>query len=105
MSERVLEALTRRLNDPDEHIYVRMEAAATLARADRADGWSFIKQRLQDDYATHRLEAVIILAELDKPDSVSLLQSVLSDSTQNAEVRAGAAWSLGELGEKGKGHG
>jgi HEAT repeat protein len=99
MSERILEALTRRLNDPDEHIYVRMEAAATLARADKADGWSFIKQRLQDDYATHRLEAVIILAELDKPTSVSLLQSVLSDPIQNAEVRAGAAWSLGELGK------
>jgi len=98
-SERILEALTKKLNDPDEHIYVRMEAAATLARADRADGWDFIGQRLQDSYATHRLEAVIILAELDKPTSISLLQSVLSDPMQNAEVRAGAAWSLGELGK------
>lgn len=98
-SESILAALTDRLNDADEHIYVRMEAAATLAGADRADGWDFIRQRLQDDYPQHRLEAVIILAELDKPTSVTLLQSVLSDSTQHAEVRAGAAWSLGELGD------
>jgi HEAT repeat protein len=97
-SERILDALSDRLNDPDEHIYVRMEAAATLARADKADGWDFIRQRLQDDFATQRLEAVIILAELDKPTSISLLQSVLRDPMQHAEVRAGAAWSLGELG-------
>jgi HEAT repeats len=98
-SVHILEALTKKLNDPDEHIYVRMEAAATLARADRDDGWNFIRERLQDNYPTHRLEAVIILAELDKPTSISLLQFVLSDPTQNAEVRAGAAWSLGELGK------
>lgn len=98
-SERIVEVLTDKLHDPDEHIYVRMEAAATLARADKADGWEFIRQRLQDNYATHRLEAVIILAELDKPTSISLLQSVLSDPAQYAEVRAGAAWSLGELGK------
>jgi hypothetical protein len=98
-SERIVDALTDRLNDSDEHIYVRMEAAATLARADRVNGWDFIRQRLQDDYATQRLEAVIILAELDKPTSISLLESVLNDSTQHVEVRAGAAWSLGELGK------
>ena len=98
-SKFILETLTWKLNDPDEHIYVRMEAAATLARSDRTEGWNFIKDRLRDVYPTHRLEAVIILAELDKPDSVSLLQSVLGDRTQNAEVRAGAAWSLGELGK------
>jgi HEAT repeats len=96
-SEHILEVLAKKMNDSDEHIYVRMEAAATLARSDRPEGWDFIKERLQDDYATHRLEAVIILAELDKPTSVRLLQSVLSDLSQNAEVRAGAAWSLGEL--------
>ncbi|WIG58309.1 MAG: hypothetical protein OJF49_001054 [Ktedonobacterales bacterium] len=98
-SEPILAALTDRLKDSDEHIYVRMEAAATLARADRAEGWDFIRQRLQDDYPQHRLEAVIILAELDKPSSITLLQAVLSDPTQHAEVRAGAAWSLGELGD------
>jgi len=98
-SERILEVLTQKLNDTDEHIYVRLEAAATLARADRVDGWDFIRQCLQDAYATHRLEAVIILAELDKPTSINLLQSVLNDPMQNAEVRAGAAWSPGELGE------
>lgn len=97
-SERILGALSDRLSDSDEHIYVRMEAAATLARADRDDGWNFIRQRLQDNYATQRLEAVIILAELDKPTSISLLQSVLRDPMQHPEVRAGAAWSLGELG-------
>ncbi|MFS8902818.1 HEAT repeat domain-containing protein [Synechococcus sp. H60.4] len=96
-SSNVLQALRARINDDREHIYVRLEAAAGLARAGQNDGMEFIRRTLLDDYLEHRLEAVIILGEICAPESVKTLTSVLLDKSQHAEIRAGAAWALGEL--------
>ncbi|MBI4662201.1 MAG: HEAT repeat domain-containing protein [Verrucomicrobia bacterium] len=90
-------ALAQRIADEREHIYVRLEAAAGLARAGEAAGMAFIKQTLQDQYLEHRLEAVIILGEIPTDESCQALTTVLLDQSQHPEIRAGAAWALGEL--------
>jgi len=90
-------ALTQRMADDREHIYVRLEAAAGLARADNNTGMAFIQQTLQGQYLEHRLEAVIILGEIPTDDSRKVLTTVLLDQAQHPEIRAGAAWALGEL--------
>ena len=92
-------ALAGRMRDPAEHIFVRMEAAAGLARHGRGEAWAFIEGFLADPYLQHRLEAVITLAEIKSPRSVALLCKALADKEQDAEIRAGAAWALGELGD------
>ncbi|MBM3882983.1 MAG: HEAT repeat domain-containing protein, partial [Verrucomicrobia bacterium] len=90
-------ALAQRMTDEREHIYVRLEAAAGLARAGDAAGMAFIQQTLQGQYLEHRLEAVIILGEIPTDDSRKTLTAVLLDQAQHLEIRAGAAWVLGEL--------
>lgn len=96
-SRDVSKALIDKVNDRNEHIYVRLEAAASLARHGEEQGWSFIRQCLADDYLQNRLEAVIVLSEIPTDTSCQLLCSVLTDNRQNPEIRAGAAWALGEL--------
>ncbi len=93
----VLTALGQRMNDDREHIYVRLEAAAGLARAADAAGMAFIQQTLQGQYLEHRLEAVIILGEIPTDGSRQALTTVLLDQGQHPDIRAGAAWALGEL--------
>jgi len=92
--------LVERINDSDEHIYVKLEAAAALARSDVPIGYDFIESVLSSDYLEHRLEAVIILGELPSEQSGQLLIQVLSDNSQHEEIRGGAAWALGELNLK-----
>jgi HEAT repeat protein len=90
-------SLAQRMTDDREHIYVRLEAAAGIARTGEYAGMSFIKQTLQGQYLEHRLEAVIILGEIPTDDSRTMLTTVLLDQAQHPEIRAGAAWALGEL--------
>ena len=94
------EALTSKVNESNEHIYVRLESAVGLARHHEEQGWSFIKQCLADEYLQHRLEAAIVLAEIPSDTSCQLLCDVLMDNQQHPEIRAGAAWALGELHNK-----
>lgn len=89
--------LAQRMADDREHIYVRLEAAAGLARAGAAGGMAFIQQTLQGQYLEHRLEAIIILGEIPTDESRQALTTVLLDQAQHPEIRAGAAWALGEL--------
>jgi HEAT repeat protein len=91
------QALLARIGDESEHIYVRLEAAAGLARSGQAVGIEFIRRTLNDQYLEHRLEAVIILGEIRSSESAQTLTTVLLDGSQHAEIRAGAAWALGEL--------
>jgi HEAT repeat protein len=89
-------ALLTRLGDAADHIFVRLEAAASLARHSRAEGWAFLSRTLQDQFAENRLEACIVLAEIDANDARTMLVSKLAQQGEHVDVRAGAAWALGE---------
>jgi hypothetical protein len=95
-----LTALVERVRDPREHIYVRVEAAAGLMRRGVTEGAEFLAAALADDYLEHRLEAAIVLGEVGTPEAAALLMAALGDPDQNPEIRAGAAWSLGEVGRR-----
>jgi HEAT repeat protein len=93
----VSEILMEHMYNTREHIYVRLESAAGLARLGQSDGMDFIKYILQDEYLEHRLEGIIILGEIHLPESQKILTTALLDKQQHPEISAGAAWALGEL--------
>ena len=95
-TEEATEVLMRRVKDVREHIYVRLEAASGLMRTHIDIGPEFFLSAIQDEYLDNRLEAVIVLSEVGTDDAVKLLLGILQDENQNPEIRAGAAWSLGE---------
>lgn len=93
-------ALLERLRDEREHIYVRVDAAAGLMRRNETSGQDFLAATLRDDYLESRLEAAIVLGEIATPQAAEILISTLRDPEQHPEIRAGAAWSLGEVGAR-----
>ncbi|MCL0074136.1 HEAT repeat domain-containing protein, partial [Dehalococcoidia bacterium] len=97
VSSEVADYLVHKLNDPSEHIYVRLDAAASLVRQNDNRGYDLIKTCLMDEYLQNRLEAVIVLGEIDEDVSCRILVDTLLDNQQHPEIRAGAAWALGEL--------
>ncbi|MFQ6091187.1 MAG: HEAT repeat domain-containing protein [bacterium] len=97
VSPPITNSLIDKLSDSSEHIYVRLEAAASLARQDDIRGCDFIKQCLNDEYLQNRLESIIVLVEIDKDPSCQILIDTLLDTEQHPEIRAGAAWALDEL--------
>jgi HEAT repeat protein len=99
-NSKVQETLLAKLVDSNEHIYVKLEAVASLARCNIEAGYDFIKACLYDNSLQNILEAVIVLAEIKTKKSCQLLCDVLQDENQNTEIKAGAAWSLGELNNK-----
>jgi len=96
-AEDASESLRKKLYDTKDHIYVRLEAAASLMRRGDAGGREFLEKMVNDDYLENRLETVIILGEIDTDGSSEILIEVLLDENQHPEIRAGAAWALGEL--------
>ncbi len=94
-------ALRTRMTDPDEDIYVQLEAAAALAAYDEPSGWEFIENKLRSTAMEIPLEAqletVIVASEIPKSRSENLLMEVLGDSCRDDELRAGAAWALGQF--------
>ncbi len=95
------DALKARLHDPDEHVYVRLDAAAGLMAAGGGEGMAFFREVLHSEYLQHRLEAVIVLSEVGTEEARHVLTDVLMDQGQDPEIRAGAAWALGEVGSPG----
>jgi HEAT repeat protein len=91
------DALARMVKNDKEHIYVRLEAASSLLKLGHTEYLIFFKELLNDQYLENRLECVIVLGEIDVDKSCDLLITTLLDGKQHPEVRAGAAWSLGEL--------
>jgi hypothetical protein len=89
--------LLKRVNDKKEHIYIRLEAASSLLKMGEKGALDFFRDVLKDSYLENRLECVIILGEIQKQEACKLLIETLLDEEQNPEIRAGAAWSLGEL--------
>jgi len=101
IKKEALNSLIHTLNDSDEHIYIRLESAATLSRNNVKDGYKFIEDCLKSGHPVDKLEAIIVLGEINTKNSFKLLAKCLLDNNQHPEIRAGAAWSLGELGHKG----
>ncbi len=89
--------LEAKMLDQAEDIYVQLEAAASLAAYANPYGWAFLSDCLNSEYLTVQLETVIVLSEIADAQSEQLLVRVLMDANRNSEVRAGAAWALGEF--------
>jgi hypothetical protein len=98
--KKVIAALKAKVATPDEHIYVRLEAAASLAILGEADGYLFIEESLKDQYLQNVLESVIVLNEIKSERSCKLLCDILLNEAFDPEIRAGAAWGLGEQQNK-----
>jgi hypothetical protein len=96
----VIAALQAKLASEDEHIYVKLETAASLARFGIQDGYDFINTCLKDNYLQNVLESVIVLAEIKTDTACKMLCSILLDDKYDPEIRAGAAWGLGEQNNK-----
>jgi len=92
--------LVHKMADTRDHIYIRLEAAASLARRGDSSGMAFIESCLSDRYLENRLEAVIVLGEVGGETASRILVQTLNDSDQRPEIRAGAAWALGELRDR-----
>ena len=93
--------LESRMADVDEDIYVQLEAAAALAAYDEPNGWEFMENKLRSPVMTvsleTQLETVIVASEIPTSRSEQLLIKVLRDSQRDDELRAGAAWALGQF--------
>lgn len=95
--EKFSDVLINKINDSEEHIYIKLEAAAGLVRQNNVHGYDFIEECLKSNYLQTRLETVIVLGEIDIEGSYKILINALLDKNQPPEIRAGAAWALGEL--------
>jgi hypothetical protein len=94
--------LESRMTDADEDIYVKLEAAAALAAyKDDSKGWEFIESKLHSSVMAvpleTQLETVIVTSEIPNIRSEQLLIEVLQDTQRDDELRAGAAWALGQF--------
>ncbi|HWB25900.1 MAG TPA: HEAT repeat domain-containing protein [Chitinophagaceae bacterium] len=98
--EKVIAALKSKASTNEEHIYVRLEAAASLAILGEKEGYLFIEESLKDQYLQNVLESVIVLNEIKSEKACELLCDVLLNEAFDPEIRAGAAWGLGEQQNK-----
>lgn len=97
--DEVVTVLERKAEDREEHIYIRLEAAAGLMRNGYQEGEKLFHDILQrDPYLENRLEATIVLGEIKSAKATEILAGVLNDANQDPEIRAGAAWAIGEIG-------
>lgn len=96
-----LPLLVGRVDDPHEDIYVQLEAAAALAAHEHAAGWTFIEAKLRsavlDVPLETQLETLIVASEIANTRSERILIDVLTDAGRDEELRAGAAWALGQF--------
>lgn len=98
--KKVITSLKAKVATNEEHIYVRLEAAASLAILGEEDGYLFIEESLKDQYLQNVLESVIVLNEIKSERACKLLSDILLDENFDPEIRAGAAWGLGEQQNK-----
>lgn len=96
----VKEKLREKVDDEKDHIYVRLESAASLMRSNDSYGSNYMKKSIESEYLEERLETVIVLGEIENKKSREILTSVLLNKEQNLYIRAGAAWALGEVGKE-----
>jgi HEAT repeat protein len=91
------DTLKQRMDDEAEDIYVRLESGAALASHGIESGWEFLSDSIDSEFLTVQLETVIVLSEIRDSKSEQLLIRVLTDANRDTEIRAGAAWALGEF--------
>ena len=86
------------LNDRDVDWRVRLEAASSLVRLDGARWADAIRSFISDQAATEeqRMEAVLAASEVPLGVAADILYEVASDSGRPPELRAAAAWGLGQ---------
>jgi hypothetical protein len=93
--------LKARMTDAEEDIYVQLEAAAAIAAFGDQSGWAFMENKLRSPAMTvpleTQLETIIVASEILDNRSETLLIEVLQDSQRDDELRAGAAWALGQF--------
>jgi len=99
-SNETILALKDKMEDEKEHIYIRLESASSLLKMGNKESLPFFEKMLSDQYLENRLECVIVLGEIGQRESTDLVIKTLQDTKQHSEIRAGAAWSLGELKDK-----
>jgi HEAT repeat protein len=96
-SNETISILKEKMRDEKEHIYIRLESASSLLKIGNKESVPFFEKLLCDQYLENRLECVIVLGEIGQRESSDVLIKTLLDTKQHPEIRAGAAWSLGEL--------
>jgi hypothetical protein len=85
--------------DPEEDVYVRLEAVSYLVTCcARSIDW--FHPYLQSADRQTQLEAVIALGEAATPEAVAVLSQILQDPSQPYFLRSAAAWSLGQIGSE-----
>ena len=99
-SNETISTLKDKMRDETEHIYIRLESASSLLKMGNKENLPFFEKLLCDQYLENRLECVIVVGEISQRESSDLLIKTLLDTKQHPEIRAGAAWSLGELKDR-----
>lgn len=87
-----------RIADDDADWRIRLEAFATLARLE-PNSWTDRVLAVAigaDGTLEHQMEAVFILSEIPTPDAGAALAAVASAVELPVELRAAAAWGLGQ---------
>jgi HEAT repeat protein len=99
-SEEGISKLEEVTSDDELNPFVRLEAAASLAKQNQESGWEYLQDILEsadEEMANQRLEVAIILGEIDSQKSTEILSSILIDGSELEEIRAEAAHSIGLL--------
>jgi HEAT repeat protein len=92
------EAITSLHRDPEEDVYVRLEAASYLASVCACPASDAFGAYLASADEQTQLEAVIALGEAATDSSVALLSEFVSDPGKPYFLRSAAAWSLSQTG-------
>ncbi len=81
--------------DPEEDVYIRLEAASYLASAGAAAGHEVFGPYLTSKDEQTQLEAVIAIGETETAEAIGLLGRILDDTSAPYFIRSAAAWGLG----------
>jgi len=81
-------------SDPEEDVYVRLEAASYLNAICGSPAGDLFAPYLSGGDDQNQLEAVIALGEAATNDAVEILCAVLNDDSSPYFLRSAAAWSL-----------
>lgn len=90
------ESIRSLADDPEEDIYVRLEATSYLASVAGESAGLLFRPLLENQDEQGQLETVIALGEASTDETVESLCGILSDASRPYFLRSAAAWSLGQ---------